>query len=401
MSRIHYFNPGHETAVLLGSRNYTPPANVRGMQKDLALLPIWYAEPEDFVYVSEITSPCFLSTLPVEFHSFPTPVTSATITDKASASTDLQATPWGISPQSLNLFSKLQEDTGLSLSIPDWKEEYARLTGRQTAAVCLERIHALLPSLPIPAAPCFCAKMDEIETYMTSGDAPFLLKTPYSSSGRGLLWVMKKELETNDKNWINGALNKQGSVSIEHGLDKRQDFAMEFYSDGQGHVRYEGLSVFNTEERGAYTGNLLEEQTSMQERITRFTTEEAFLRIQATVTQVLSEIYGPVYTGYLGVDMLVYKLKDDSYAIHPCIEINMRYTMGMVALRLYRKYIAPGATGDFRVSFEKESKDAYDKHLFMKDTYPLKLENGRIREGYLSLCPVTKETHYRAYLLIS
>lgn len=54
MSRIHYFNPGHETAVLLGTQNYTAPTNVRKMQKDLALLPVWYAEEDDFVYLETI-----------------------------------------------------------------------------------------------------------------------------------------------------------------------------------------------------------------------------------------------------------------------------------------------------------------------------------------------------------
>ena len=53
MSRIHYFNPGHETAVLLGTQNYTAPTNVRKMQKDLALLPVWYAEEDDFVYLED------------------------------------------------------------------------------------------------------------------------------------------------------------------------------------------------------------------------------------------------------------------------------------------------------------------------------------------------------------
>ena len=56
MSRIHYFNPGHETAVLLGTQNYTAPTNVRKMQKDLALLPVWYAEEDDFVYLDAGTT---------------------------------------------------------------------------------------------------------------------------------------------------------------------------------------------------------------------------------------------------------------------------------------------------------------------------------------------------------
>ena len=88
--------------------------------------------------------------------------------------------------------------------------------------------------------------------------------------------------------------------------------------------------------------------------------------------------------------MIVYKTKDGSYALHPCIEINMRYTMGMVALRLSQRYLAPHAIGDFHITYDS----------FMKGAYPLTIENGKIREGYLSLCPVTKETKYRAYILV-
>lgn len=400
MSRIHYFNPGHETAILLGKQNYTPPTNVRKMQKDLALLPVWYAEEDDLVYMEEKPSNRFFAHLPEELQPAPTPVTRAMLAQNARFLPQMEAAPWGISPHSLHLFERLRENTKLRLSIPEWKEDYFRLTGRQTAAECLDKIRTILPDLPIPVAPRFCTKIREIEKYMILCNAPFILKTPYSSSGRGLLWVDKRKLDTKTRNWIEGAFNKQGTVSIECGLDKIQDFAMEFYSDGQGEVRYAGLSVFNTEERGSYTGNILEEQGSMLQRVTRLTGEETYTRIQEAVRSVLRETYGSIYTGYLGVDMLVYKQRDGSFAIHPCVEINMRYTMGMVALRLYQKHIAAGAVGDFRVSFDKVAGEAYDKHLFMTATYPLLIENGKIKEGYLSLCPVTKETHYRAYLLI-
>ena len=138
----------------------------------------------------------------------------------------------------------------------------------------------------------------------------------------------------------------------------------------------------------------------MLSRITRFTGEETYSRIQEAVRSVLQEVYGSTYAGCIGVDMLVYRQKDGSFAIHPCIEINMRYTMGMVALRLFQHYVAPRAVGDYRVSYEKEAGEALEKHRLMSETYPLRLANGRIQEGYLSLCPVTKDTHYRAYLLL-
>lgn len=401
MPRIHYFNPGHETAVLLGTLNYTAPMNVRKMQKDLALLPVWYAEKDDLVYLEDSMVPSsYFSYLPLEIQPAPTPVTMAALAKNASSLPPLEATPWGLSPHSLHLFEQLRDKTKARLSVPTWKEDYFRLTGRQTAAECLKKLQALLPGLPIPTAPCFCTDIREVERQMLSYEAPLLLKTPYSSSGRGLLWLEKQMLDTKARNWIAGAFNKQGAISVESGLDKVQDFAMEFYSDGQGNVRYEGLSVFNTEERGSYTGNILEEQSTMLARITRFTGEEIYSRIREAVRIVLQEVYGSIYAGYIGVDMLVYKQRDGSFAIHPCVEINMRYTMGMVALRLYRNYVAPGASGDYRVSYEKEAGEALDKHRFMTEAYPLRIENGKIRGGYLSLCPVSEETRYRAYLFI-
>ena len=80
MSRIHYFNPGHETAVLLGKQNYTAPTNVRKMQKDLALLPVWYAEEDDFVYLEDSkATPVFFSVLVYDIHLAPIAVTNAMV----------------------------------------------------------------------------------------------------------------------------------------------------------------------------------------------------------------------------------------------------------------------------------------------------------------------------------
>ena len=96
MSRIHYFNPGHETAVLLGTQNYTAPTNVRKMQKDLALLPVWYAEEDDFVYLEDSkATPPFFSHLPKDLHPAPIPVTKAMLAKNAPYLSPMDAAPWG------------------------------------------------------------------------------------------------------------------------------------------------------------------------------------------------------------------------------------------------------------------------------------------------------------------
>lgn len=398
--KIHFFNPGHETAVLLGSENYTPPTNVQRMIKELSCLPVWYADSHDYVYTEEIISPRFFSLQPKEFRPFATLVSNKELKSLNEAGTMLEAAPWGLSPHSLHFFELLKENYNLNLSVTSWKEDYFRLTGRQTAAECLELIREQLPNQSIPVAPKFCKKLREIEKYLILQNAPFVVKTPYSSSGRGLYWIPERKLTAKDRTWIEGAIKKQGTVSIECGLDKVQDLAMEFYSDGQGNITYKGLSVFGTAGKGAYAGNVLGSQDYLSEPIKRWIGEDNYLQIQNAVIEALKRIYGNVYQGYLGVDMIVYKTKSGDYALHPCIEINMRYTMGMLALRLSERLLAPRAIGDLYITYESRKGEAYERHSFLKKSYPLTIENGKIKEGYLSLCPVTKDTRYRAYILV-
>lgn len=400
-SRIHFFNPGHETAILQGSAHYTPPANVRRMMRELSCFPLWYADPEDFVLTGEAPDPSFFISLPQELGPFAALISRSELGREDRTLPAMVAAPWGLSPHSHAFFERLGEKEGLELTVPEWKEAYTRLTSRRTAAECLDKIRERLPSEDIPASPRFCRTIEEIAEYMRAGEAPFVLKTPYSSSGRGLLWPAGAELTAKDRDWIEGALHKQGTVSIESALDKYRDFALEFYSDGNGRLRYEGLSVFGAGKRGAYSGNVLGSQAYLEKFFVEYFGDR-FRRLRDAVQEAVRQTYGSVYTGYLGVDMLVYRKKTDGvFAIHPCIEVNMRYTMGMAALRISQKFLAPGSRGEMVISYEGRPGEACERHCLMKEAHPLLLEAGKIRAGYLSLCPVAQDTAYRAYILVS
>jgi hypothetical protein len=96
----------------------------------------------------------------------------------------------------------------------------------------------------------------------------------------------------------------------------------------------------------------------------------------------------------MGVDMLIYKTADGNYAVHPFVELNLRYTMGLVAMQLCRQYIHPESQGLFRIAYY--AYDTFNEHRRMQASSPLVIENGRIRSGYMSLCPVNPDTHYMA-----
>jgi hypothetical protein len=311
----------------------------------------------------------------------------------------LEAAPWGVSRQSIRLFGELKQTYGLDLAIPAWEEAYVALTSRRTAALCLAEIRRLLPSLAFPPAPVFFTQSDDIEAYLRRQPGSFVLKAPYSSSGRGLIWLNENGFCESERNRTRGILRKQGAISLEHRLNKVADFALEFCSDGKGNLKYEGLSVFATDKRGGYKENRLQQQSALWEQLLEYIAGEELLRVQAATTQALRHIYASCYTGYMGVDMLIYQRPDETYGIHPCVEVNLRYTMGMAALRLFENHLAPHASARFTILYESAPCRAYEQHRRMTQLHPPEIRKGKLQKGYLSLCPVTEETHYLACIL--
>ncbi|MDR3268058.1 MAG: hypothetical protein LBT83_03205 [Tannerella sp.] len=395
--KVHYFNPGHETAVWLGMTHYTPPAPVCKMMSDLALLPLWYGEEGDYVLADETTEASrFLSSLPFELSPPAMPVSPEKIAFLPAD--NIEAAPWGLSPQSVHLFMSLRKDHA-ALTVPPYNDIHRRLTGRLTAAECLSEIQYLLPDMPPLVRPRFCSNTDEIRQFIATCPPPYLLKMPYSCSGQGLHWIRNREPDATSLRWITGAMKKQGQVSIEQALDKVHDFAMEFESDGNGQLTYKGLSVFHTLPKGPFGSSLLGHPDMLEKQLLSCVSPQQLHDVRNAVTTVLTEMLAPVYRGYLGVDMLIYR-RNGSFSIHPMIELNLRYTMGLVALQVSSRLIHPSVQGRLIVACDSSPGAALADHLHMEKRHPLQVVNQKIHAGYFSLCPVTTETQYRAYILI-
>jgi hypothetical protein len=129
-------------------------------------------------------------------------------------------------------------------------------------------------------------------------------------------------------------LLRQGSVMVEPYYRKVKDFGMEFYSDGLGHVTYLGLSLFHTK-NGAYTGNLLATESKKQELLSHYLPLSLLCEVQEMICKHMGTLLSDKYEGPFGIDMMV--VAHDSgkgFLLHPCVEINLRRTMGHVALSL-------------------------------------------------------------------
>jgi hypothetical protein len=113
---------------------------------------------------------------------------------------------------------------------------------------------------------------------------------------------------------------------------------MEFYSDGQGAVTYEGLSMFHTT-NGAYTGNLLATETTKRLKLANYVSLQQLMDLRQRICALTSTLLADQYKGPFGIDMMVVappagSADDSHFLLHPCVELNLRRTMGHVALSL-------------------------------------------------------------------
>ncbi|MDR1782663.1 MAG: hypothetical protein LBR13_00160 [Dysgonamonadaceae bacterium] len=374
---IRYFNPGHETAVLNGSPYYRQPMSVAKMQRDLASLPKWYSNENDIVwneYVEPISSD-IAKNQPVDL--------------------------WGISPQSVHYFEKISAENNLNLQIPAWKEEFrylgSRFTAQKTLSILLEKV----PETDRNILPCFCSSLREIEHKIekADSDADFLIKAPYSSSGRGLLRLPKGRIAQSEKQIIGGMLKKQQQVSIEKFLDKVLDFSMHFEINAPKNAVFIGYSIFYTNQKGVWQRSLLANQDMMREILTKYVENDLLEKVKTEILSIFDEIYSPYYQGNIGVDMMIYN-DNGIFRLHPCVEINMRKSMGFVALKIFEKQILPTSQGFFSIIFDKNSEKLMEQHLENQKSSPLIMENSFIKSGYTNLCPLTETTNYLAFIAV-
>lgn len=394
MKVIHYFNPGHENAVLNRTPAYTAPASMTTLMSELSSLPMWYANSDELVFCDDKEAVAYRSHLVNIGLDIPYLLTKIELLKYNKVNISM----WGITPQAIRFFEAINKEYNIELNIPNWNEKYIYLNSREVSSDVLAELKEESSLFDFIDLPILCKSLDEIAEIVKNKKKYFVAKAPYSSSGRGLLWLPNGEITRVEQQILGGILKKQGFVSVEKVYNKRLDFAMEFMSDGEGQVDFVGYSFFETNKKGAYQSNILLPQCKIEEKLAESVDSCELKEIKLLVSNILSKYYGSSYKGCLGVDMMIV-FEGDRYKIHPCVEINMRYNMGFLSIQLFDKFVCPESTGKYILDFSN-SGGTYLSHLEMQAKYPLKLKAGKVVSGYLSLCPVLKETKYRAYILI-
>ena len=401
----YFFNPTCEPAIANGSPFYTAPARLRKFESDLGYLPAWLANEWDQVLVSGTVDNAYNQEMRNLGFRLPELINLKEALANPSWLAQPKGTlrPWGWSPAIHQLFkpaiNSYQDDFRQS-AVATWHEAHKSLYSRLTALGLLTRMIGKYSVnwLPEPTdLPVVCFTIDQIYTVLDKRKR-VVVKTPWSSSGRGLLLFPNPDQKTKNDEVLSGMLNQQGFVTIEPWFDKIADLSYQFISKS-GEIRYKGRTFFETDSKGRYVRNLLADTPILPGEVSGFLEMHNVEVIQLLQAALMESGYTSLYEGWIGVDALIYRADTGEPRFQPMVEINGRFTMGAIALKL-RKHLALQSSGFLQIFYSKSGnfQDFSQKQQVNK---PLIMKDNKIVSGFLPLTPPLQEHHFGAYVEVS
>lgn len=346
---LYIFNPEHDLALAANQKRFTPPYAGRQLASDLSFLPALWAHKGDAVLVEdkmkaiEKLRALNLKQKPEVFFISPGDV-QAFFTNRRA----VKIQPWG--------WDKAVRETLSDVGVPDnllptqqQLDNIRVLSSRSLAVKLLDSFKDLPGTTGFSRT---CNTYEEVLLFLDNNE-DIVVKAPWSSSGRGIRYMHRETVDENLLMWIVNTIEKQGTVVAEVKCDKVHDFAVEFHADEKGKVKIKGLSIFSTE-RNAYKGNMLATESEKRQWLSQFIPLELLDEVTRQIIRFMEVNMHKAYEGPFGVDMMICRNPDadgtpeePEYLLNPCIEINLRNTMGHVALALTRR----GARGSMSINY--------------------------------------------------
>lgn len=396
---VFYFNPTCELAVANGSFSYNPPRLLQKFEDDCSVILFVFGTTGDFVLTKNAPSTDFILKMIDLGFEMPRFCSLAELVEK-QAETFGCLCPWGWSPAAHFYLKDLKPRCVSKFKdspVFQWTMDHFSLYERNTS------LNFLKDFLDKNNTPDFLIEpenigqkvtcINEIEALLYDKN-PLVLKAPLSSSGRGIQIIRKPSLNESNRQWISGVLNQQSYLIAEPFLEKVYDFSFQFRI-GMDNLEYLGHSVFETNSNGQYKYSLIHPELRSLFR----TKNEELINITASIISqsLKNSVYARFHSGFLGIDAMFYQ-ENGKLKIQPCIEINSRMNMGILARQLER-FVHNDSTGRFELFYGPAGE--YKKLVKEKSTtHHLITENGKLRAGFLSLTEPNEATQFGAYLEI-
>lgn len=363
LHRLHYFCPENDAALAANVTNYTAPAAAVRLRRAGSALSMWYGSPGDRFVTDGINArwyECMRDTFGIDVDVYD------------GCPDRLVPAPWGWSPAVRRRFA----DLGFTAeALPDdvHLDAIRALSHRRTALTITDMLRQHLGDIIAPPG----REIDDVETAISlvCELSHAMVKQPWSSSGRG---VFDSALFTPDdlQRHIHGTIRHQGSVIVEPFHDSTTDLAL-LFEVSHGHAEYLGPSVFDTDSHNAYFRSIVATADILNDildaRAGRHIITESLTN---ALGEIIATVIGTTYDGPVGVDFLA--LPDGRLAV---CEMNLRNSMGHIALSLGSHILAPGTVAEMTV------RPTTPQPIPADILSTAEISNGRLLGGTLGLVP--------------
>jgi hypothetical protein len=377
MAKLCIFNPDHELALASDDRNFQPNKNVQKLVDDLELLPVWRVS-DCYVEKSKINDEWenFAQQLNLKYNAV-----SVIPYFKVK---DFEVWGWN-----RTIYKKLVK-AGLNADLMPSETDLERirtLTSRETAIYCLKFLTKNLKQYPFPNLPVIV----DTRVEMKKLPKPVILKQLYSSSGQGVI-VMSENQKSKP---VKKIFREKQKVIAEKYYNVVQNFALEFRINDEQKTEFIGYSLFENDRGMQYKYNYLFRDSVIEKILSIYIDVSMLYAVKQLLIEFFDENIAPDYQGCLGVDMFVYEI-NKKFLLHPCVEINLRSTMGFEAHEFYKNFVNPKKSGIFAIDFFPDKYQLSIDDIKRKINNSLEIYEGKIQKGYISLTPVFDDTQFRA-----
>ena len=210
--KLYVFNPDTDMALANNEENYMAPASACRMAQDLALLPVWYAQPGSAVLAPSAYNADYLQKMKQLFPLSVQLVTEPELPDYAES----QIVPWGWN----RAFRKRMHKAGIAQhKLPTEAElRECRMLSSRAYGMALAMTFELNKTLKYVCGRHFLISGEGKEfcvpDIVDDFKDGYLFKSVWSGSGKGLRWC-RRGLTKSTADWCRRELVNHGALILE------------------------------------------------------------------------------------------------------------------------------------------------------------------------------------------
>ncbi len=403
MRKVFLFNPTAEMAIANDTLSYMPPVHLRKFESDIApLMGIAGSSTDYLISANKCGVTDFYDFMSDRGFDLPKVFAPDNIGTWNNGNIDMLL-PWGWSKAAHRMLSPLKKFCGDEFNnspVSQWKPVYREFYSRITSVLFMQKFREKAKSLDfvsIPYKPEVVDSFELIQKWMSENNPPYVFKTPWSSSGRGLYPVLSEQFVARSDVWVKSRLKQQKKLMVEPWLTKLQDFSFQFYIHSDGKIDFLGVNFFEAGEDGSFKREYIGfPQNDKHKRILKTLPESWVSEIENMLIETLQiQGFENHYCGPVGIDGIVFLDNNEVIKVQPCIEINFRYNMGLINMEL-RKKLHRDAVGSWQIKqFKPGEWPEFVKQSSSK--YPACQANGKVISGFLPLVPYSGKQLFGAW----